>query len=220
MLDIRKVTMFGGTALLVCGLLLAPSWQATGHLKEGHELFKTHCSSCHGEDGKGVKGIKAATINNEGLLKIASDEYLLASMRHGRPDNKMPAFSTKTFPDEKAQDIIKYIRSWRPEIEPVALASEKITGDLTKGEATYKMMCAACHGQKGEGGIGASLVDAGLHGSATDEFLLKSITTGRPGTAMIAYPDSPEIRNIVPYLRSIKSEPVEEKAEDGNKTSK
>ncbi|MCW2277044.1 c-type cytochrome [Heliophilum fasciatum] len=216
-MDIRKITMFGGTALLVVGLLLAPSWQASGKLRQGHEMYKTHCASCHGDDGKGVKGVKAATLNNEGFLKIASDEYLTASIRNGRPAGAMPAFDKKTIPDEQAKYIANYIRSWRPDITPLPLTNDPVVGDAAKGEAQYKLLCAACHGQNAEGGIGTALNDAGFHASASDQFIMKSITMGRPGTAMIAYPDSPDINNIVAYLRTKAAAPAEAK-EDAKAT--
>ncbi|MBC9784209.1 c-type cytochrome [Heliobacterium chlorum] len=198
----RKLIMFGGTAVLLVGILLAPSLQAKGELVRGHELYKTNCASCHGEDGKGVKGVKAATLNNEGFLKIASDDYILKSMRAGRFNQNMTAFDHTKIPDEKAQLIIKNIRSWRPDIQPQELKNERIVGDPVKGEAYYKQVCAACHGPNGEGGIGSSITDPGFLNAATDEFILKSVTTGRPGTSMPAYPDTQELRNTISFLRS------------------
>nr|AAF68088.1 unusual diheme cytochrome c [Heliomicrobium gestii] len=197
--------MFGSTGLLLAGILLAPAWQAQGELERGHELYKTHCASCHGDDGKGVQGVKAATLNNEGLLKAASDEYLLTSIRMGRPSlekNAMPHFDAQKLPDEKVSLIIKNIRSWHPEIPAPVEKGEKVAGDPVKGEAYYKTACAACHGQKGEGGIGAALLDPGFLNSASDEFILHSITSGRPGTNMPPYPDSQDIRNVVSFLRN------------------
>ncbi|WP_041313426.1 c-type cytochrome [Heliomicrobium modesticaldum] len=220
----RKFVMFGSTGLLLAGILLAPTWQAQGELVRGHELYKTHCASCHGEDGKGVQGVKAATLNNEGFLKVASDDYLLKSIRLGRPSlatNAMPHFDTQKLPDEKVNLIIKNMRSWHPEISAPVETGEKVAGDPVKGEAFYKTACAACHGQKGEGGIGAALLDPGYLNSASDEFILQSIIMGRPGTNMPPYPDSPDIRNVVAFLRSkqVPYDPAEKK-EEGKAKSK
>jgi mono/diheme cytochrome c family protein len=50
--------------------------------------------------------------------------------------------------------------------------------DLTAGRALYKQSCAACHGAKGEGGIGKPLTGAFVTES-NDEALLRFIEVGR-----------------------------------------
>ena len=55
----------------------------------GDELYVRHCSSCHGNDGKGGVGVPIALTS---FLDSVSNEYLIKTIRHGRPGRIMPAF--------------------------------------------------------------------------------------------------------------------------------
>ena len=59
-----------------------------------------------------------------------------------------------------------------------------------EGAAIYKTLCAQCHGPDAKGykaDNAPSLVNKTFLESATDEFIHKSIATGRPGTSMAGY---------------------------------
>lgn len=81
-----------------------------------------------------------------------------------------------------------------------------------EGAAAYQMLCANCHGADAKGykaDNAPSLVNKTFLESATDEFLHKSIATGRPGTSMAGYAkelggplDAASIDRIVSFLRS------------------
>jgi len=83
----------------------------------------------------------------------------------------------------------------------VALAAKKgspkpSAAELKKGQALFNMNCAACHGEKGDGNGPAGAVmnpkprnfakDAFKQGDHFDE-VFKTISTGVPGTAMVAF---------------------------------
>ena len=79
------------------------------------------------------------------------------------------------------------------------------------GKEMYQALCSPCHGKdmKGYAADNApSLITQTFLESATDEFLVRSITTGRPGTSMAAYGkglggplDDAAIKRLVGYLR-------------------
>jgi cytochrome c oxidase cbb3-type subunit III len=79
------------------------------------------------------------------------------------------------------------------------------------GKEAYVALCAPCHGKdlKGYAADNApSLNTATFLESATDEFLIKSITTGRPGTSMAAYGknlggplDEEAVKRLAAFLR-------------------
>lgn len=79
------------------------------------------------------------------------------------------------------------------------------------GAEIYASLCAPCHGKdlKGYAADHApSLVTPSFLESATDDFLKKSIATGRPGTSMAAYSkylggplDEPAIDRLVAFIR-------------------
>ena len=77
---------------------------------------------------------------------------------------------------------------------------------LNLGEAVYMANCAACHGQKGEGGIGPNMTDAyWLHGGTiTDVF--KTIKYGVPAKGMIAWKTQlrpSDIQNVASYIMTL-----------------
>ncbi|MFN4146374.1 MAG: cbb3-type cytochrome c oxidase N-terminal domain-containing protein [Runella sp.] len=61
---------------------------------------------------------------------------------------------------------------------------------LAEGQKVYTQSCAACHGQKGEGGVGPNLTDPyWLHGGSLKE-VFHTITEGVPEKGMIAWKSS------------------------------
>lgn len=86
------------------------------------------------------------------------------------------------------------------------------------GKATYLKLCAPCHGVDAKGYAAdhaPSLVSTTFLESATDDFLKRSIVTGRPGTSMGAYGkalggplDDAQVEDLVRYLRGAGPQPV------------
>lgn len=84
--------------------------------------------------------------------------------------------------------------------------------DADAGRSIYVAKCLACHGQqgKGDGPAAAALPKKPADMSTsefwrgrTDEQLQNTITNGKPGGAMRAFPMKPEqMGNLVAYLRT------------------
>jgi len=71
------------------------------------------------------------------------------------------------------------------------------------GAELYARHCAACHGEKGESGIGVPLSLPSFQATVSDEYLHKTIRLGRPGRVMPASRLSDaEIEAIVRFMRS------------------
>ena len=129
----------GVLAMAVSGDVLAEEGAAGA-------LYGEHCASCHGEQGQGGIGLP---LNHPDFLGIADREYLLATMKHGRPGRVMPSFEHILTPDQRNK-IADYVLSWRegpPQDPPTVKA-----GDAEKGARLYQDRCADCHGYKGQGG--------------------------------------------------------------------
>lgn len=67
--------------------------------------------------------------------------------------------------------------------------------------------CVACHGQNGEGrlGLGPRLNSASFLAAASDDFLVRTIEHGRPGTTMVpwgAMMSRDDIYSLIAYIRS------------------
>lgn len=73
-----------------------------------------------------------------------------------------------------------------------------------RGKALFQQHCAACHGEAGSGGMGLPLSKPAVMASLTDEYLRKTIRSGRPGRIMPAfgYLADNEVEDIVTYMRT------------------
>jgi mono/diheme cytochrome c family protein len=78
--------------------------------------------------------------------------------------------------------------------------------DIKAGEDLYNQNCLICHQADaiGKPGMAPSLTNKELLATASDEFFIKTIQNGRPGTGMPPWKHLGEdnIRKIVAYLRS------------------
>lgn len=77
-------------------------------------------------------------------------------------------------------------------------------GAKTKVDELYKQHCAICHGDKLQGGLGASLIDGQWRGDGSSESLREILTNGQPELGMPAFGavlSEDEIRGLVIYIR-------------------
>lgn len=75
------------------------------------DIYKAHCSACHGINGKGDtmlgKNLKLRTLGSD-EVQNRSDEELTNIITRGR--NRMPSFDRKLSKDQIAA-LVRYIRS-------------------------------------------------------------------------------------------------------------
>ena len=78
-----------------------------GNVEKGRAIFhrRDSCSKCHGDNGTGSE--KAARLNNQDFLKLATDSYIEAAILSNRM--KIPNMPSS----EEINDVISYIRSWQ-----------------------------------------------------------------------------------------------------------
>jgi cytochrome c oxidase cbb3-type subunit 3 len=188
----------------------------------GDELYVTHCSSCHGNDGKGGVGVPIALPS---FLDSVSDEYLTKTIRHGRPGRIMPAFDILS--DAQVSAIVTHVRSWSDNPAPVE-SQLVVKGDAKRGEQLYVKYCVQCHGENASGGKGTgvtfsrkrdlpiiapALNNAGFLASASDVMIRDTITFGREGTPMtsmlVAGMSDKDIDDVVSYVRSLEKSATE-----------
>ncbi len=175
-----------------------------GNAVVGKAYYRGLCANCHGTKGEGGIG---NTLNSPTFLAIASDEFLARTIIQGRPGTAMASW--KHLPAQAVSDILAHIRSWQktaPTYEQVRQAAWSLPyrEQARVGRVLYQGNCASCHGRNGEGGIGLSLRSPDLLSVVDDEFLFRSITEGRPTTAMPAWKQfsAQQIASIIRYLRS------------------
>ena len=184
----------------------------------GKDLYEKNCIFCHQADAIGKVGF-APSLTNPEFLSAVSDEFLLGTIRDGRPGTGMPPF-THLGPDGiKAIGIYLKSHSELPDKsteidnQPVAL------GDPKAGKFWFDRICATCHGFQGDGyiagGTGTAIGKAGFLNKASDGFLRTTIKHGRSNTRMRGFSGAAglanltdgEIDDIIVYMRELAKQP-------------
>jgi cbb3-type cytochrome c oxidase subunit III len=189
---------------------------------DGATLYGTFCAACHGPQGEGMRypGMHAfPAIGNPDFLAIASDAFIAATVRHGRPGRRMPAWGDKDGGLRLAEidAVVAHVRSLSDAPAPQETTARRWVGDdAAAGAPLYKDSCASCHGGRGEGAEGPALNNSVLLAAATDTYLVETIRRGRRGTSMPAFAtastthavlSAQEIEAIVAFIRTWEDTP-------------
>lgn len=167
----------------------------------GKELFAENCASCHGELGRqGKPGVP--TLSAPSVLSMVEDDYYFEIISHGRKGTQMPPWE-KALTRTQIMSVIRHMRTWSnaaPDREAVLSAS----ASPARGEALYRGRCAACHGRRGEGGIGNNLNNPTFLSIASAQFFRDMVIGGRKHTAMPASYNltTGEVADLVSHLMS------------------
>jgi mono/diheme cytochrome c family protein len=185
---------------------------------DGATLYGNFCAACHGPAGEGMRypGMAAfPAIANPDFLAYASDDFLRQTISHGRPGRRMPAWAEKEggLRAGEVETLIEYIRDLGDGVQAIADTKPVrwVNGDPIEGRRLYEAHCGGCHGGGGQGGEGPALNNRVLLKSATDSYLMHTITNGRRGTSMEGFVrpsttrptlSTEEVESIVTHIRS------------------
>jgi cbb3-type cytochrome c oxidase subunit III len=185
---------------------------------DGATLYGTFCAACHGTRGEGMRypGIAAfPAIGNADFLAIASDRFISATIQHGRPGRRMPAWGEKEggLRTAEIEAVVAYVRSLGNGIASPAETEPRrwVQGDAQAGAQLFAANCAGCHGPAGEGKEGLQLHNQVLLRNATDGYFIETIRRGRHGTSMASFAQpavshrqlsDAEIESIVTFIRT------------------
>lgn len=202
------IVLLGGMASAFLAQCAAAEGPSPATAEAGALAYEKTCALCHGKGGEGYAADGATALRNQSFLTTASDEFLRRSIARGRPRTTMSPWSKARggpYEDLQIDGIVAYIRSWQVDATVVLDDRTPITGDVTRGAATYATNCASCHGATGTEGPNVRLANAEFLDIASDAFLRHAIVFGRPGTPMDAYGKKlgdREVNDIVALLRS------------------
>ena len=184
---------------------------------DGPGIYAAVCTACHGAKGQGTRFAGLApspSITNPDFLELASDEFIAQTIAKGRSGRPMLAWADREngFSNEEIQKLVAYLRELGGGIQfrPDPLARIWATGDTGLGNRLFAANCAGCHGAGGEGLDGPALANKQFLDSASDTFLVETISRGRRGTTMQGFASGSvvrrsltrrEIESIVAYLR-------------------
>ena len=181
--------------------------------RQGEQLISDRaCTACHKLGAK--DGAIAPDLSYEGLVRdpLWLDAHFL-NPRSTMPDSIMPAFR---FTPDEFKAMTAYLSGLRT--PPPAAAPD----------ATYKNLCARCHGDKGDGlGLIAEHLDpsprdftkAAFMNSKPMDRLVASVRSGVAGTSMPAWGkllDEQQAKALLGYLQTafVKEARTEPKAHD------
>jgi cytochrome c oxidase cbb3-type subunit 3 len=182
----------------------------------GKAVYEQNCIFCHQADAIGKAGF-APSLTNQEFLQVASDKFLMATIRDGRAGTGMPPFSHLGRKDVEA--IVSYLRAHATSANMSAAidAQPRSQGDERLGRFWFDSICATCHGPNGDGyaagGTGTAIGKAAFLDKATDGFIRETIRKGRSNTRMIGYSgaegmanlSSGDVDDIIAYLRTVPS---------------
>jgi mono/diheme cytochrome c family protein len=216
------------TGLLALPLILliavpAAAQGGEGDPERGAALFAQNCAVCHGQTGEGRIGAEL----NDVFVSMSPDAALYQTISEGRAGTFMPAWGEASggpLTDQDIADIIAYVESWGTTFEPPAPAPPRpqveippvpeVDGDPNNGYTVFQQNCVACHGESGEGRIGANLT-AAFAAIEPGAYAISVISEGVDGTLMPAWSQASggplseqEINDAVAYLISIQRHPA------------
>ncbi|MHA8076542.1 cbb3-type cytochrome c oxidase N-terminal domain-containing protein [Aquirufa sp. TARAVU-A1A] len=113
-------------------------------------------------------------------------------------------YKTEVAAAEKVREA--YMKQFANSVNEDNVVVVKEAKDLTEGSQIYSTNCVACHGDKGQGGVGPNLTDKfWIHGGGIKD-LFKTITHGVPEKGMIAWEKTLnplQIQKVASYILTL-----------------
>jgi len=183
----------------------APAQDAT-QISQGHALFITSCSSCHGLDAQGTS--QAPSLIGAGAAAV---DFQMSTCR--MPAKDLAAENARKpqveFNEAQIHDIADYIASLGggpaiPSAEQVSTAG----ANTALGEELFSTNCAQCHGFAGAGGALTYGKSAPSLNASTPTQIYEAMLTGPE--AMPVFGDGTitpsEKRDIIAYIDATRNE--------------
>jgi mono/diheme cytochrome c family protein len=188
-------------------------------LELGARLYAENCAVCHGPNGEGRVG---ATLAKD-WPSIRPDLTVRTIIVNGVPGTAMPAWGQANggpLSEAETEALTAYILSWgtggAPQIAaaptntplPPITPPPNVEGDPNRGALLFAENCVLCHGEQGEGRIGATLAKD-WPGIRPDLAIRATIASGVPGSNMPAWSQAnggplseADIDDLVSYILS------------------
>jgi mono/diheme cytochrome c family protein len=189
-----------------------------GDIENGKALFGEYCAVCHGYDGQGRVGASL-----EGWFSSIDPEAFVRATVSDGAGATMPAFARSNggpLTEQEIDDIAAYILSWQERVEPAPTPTRVpvtpipkvagVTGDPTIGAQVFAQECQLCHGEKGQGGVGASLSSA-LASAQPAAFIRQVVNDGVDSSPMPAFRgvlSADDVENTVAFILSWEHQPA------------
>ena len=142
---------FGMLLLFMGGLNLSGCrLGATDAATRGQEVFQT-CVPCHNADGSGNPAIGAPNIASMKQWYVQAQLQKFRAGARGMQFNdvegmRMRPMALSVTTDADVEAVARYVESLPPITHPPVLQ-----GDVHAGDNQFHLVCAACHGENGQG---------------------------------------------------------------------
>ncbi len=159
---------------------------APSEIMDFRTLYAENCAACHGREGRGGAAIALA---DPVYLAVVDESAMRKITANGVRGTSMPAFAQSAggiLTDKQVDVITSGIRSrWsRPGILDGANPPPYVarsSGNVERGDASYKTYCSSCHGPQGQGGPKASAItNDSFLALVSDQGLRTIVIAGRP----------------------------------------
>lgn len=174
---------------------------------KGGALYNQYCALCHANDATGYAADNAPSLVSRTFLESASDTFIAAGIRDGRPSTAMGAYGkSRNGPLEDADiaAIVAFLRSHGP--RAVSLPGLTLKGDAAHGGVLFHDQCEQCHGTETERKTAVNLYNPQFLAGATADFLGYAIVNGRPPTPMpsfgAAHMPAQDVADLVAWIGS------------------
>jgi cytochrome c oxidase cbb3-type subunit III len=159
---------------------------APSQISDFKTLYAENCAACHGTEGRGGAAIALA---DPVYLAVIDETSMRKVVANGIQGTSMSAFAQSAggmLTDKQVDVIIRGIFShWAQKgtldgANPPSYAA-KSSGDVQRGEASYRTYCSSCHGAQGQGGPkGSAITNDSFLALVSDQELRTMTIVGRP----------------------------------------
>jgi len=228
---LAKPVWMMGIGLIVVLTVLVSASQLTlaqevdpAQMELGARLYAENCAVCHGDNGQGRVG---ATLAQD-WPSIQPELTIKTTIVNGIQGSVMPAWDQSNggpLTSAEIDAIVAYILSWQtsgvPNLTPVPTATAippitpvpGVEGDPNAGATIFVQDCAVCHGDQGQGRVGATLAKD-WPAIRPDLAVKRTIIDGIPGSAMPAWSQEnggplseTDINNLVAFILTLPAIP-------------
>jgi ubiquinol-cytochrome c reductase cytochrome c subunit len=175
-------------------------------VEQGRRLFLDGCSSCHGDDARGIPGL-APTLYDAGAA--AASFYLKTGrMPLSNPKDEPTRGPNPDYSNDEINALVAYVGSLGngPEVPVV----DTNAGSLSEGLEAFTLHCAGCHQVGARGGIVTGGVAPSLN-EATPQQIAEAIRIGPYLMPMFGEKtiDQQQVNSIARYVVSTR-DPLDE----------
>ena len=210
-------TLFSAASLLFIGLtgasqaVAAPVATTPGKQMQPAAIYHNYCSVCHGDRGDGRSRAQGSMIpppkdfTNPGVAHTLTREQMIVAVTEGKSGTAMTPWKSQLTKKE-IEGVVDYVRTtFMP-----AASSDR----TNRGRVVYAEYCSVCHGERGDGRSRAmgslmppprDFTNAASKADLSRERMIKSVTFGRPETAMVGFKSQlseKDIQAVVDYIRT------------------